>query len=102
MIIQPERWRPQQLQDTAAQTWSDAFCTTEWCQAGRWAVRRDAGDHDRWSVAAAAGDAGWQVAGEQPVCPLCGMNLSPHVEGVGEVPGVADNPLALYARRLAA
>ncbi len=49
-----------------------------------------------------AADAAWQIAGAVPVCPLCGMNLSPHIEGVGEVSGGADNPLAAYAGRLAA
>ena len=99
MIIQPERWRSR---DTTARHWSDGFCTTEWCNAERWAVRRDAHHHDLWLVAASADDSGWVIAGVEPACPLCGVNLSPHVEGVGEVPGVDDNPLAAYARRLAA
>jgi len=102
MIIQPERWIPQQRHDTAVQTWSDGFCTTDWCKAERWLVRRDVRQHDLWLVAASVGDAAWDIAGVVPICPLCGTNLSPHVEGVGEVPGVADNPLAGYARRLAA
>ena len=102
MIIQPERWTPQQRHDTAVQTWSDGFCTTDWCKAECWVVRRDVRHHDLWLVAPAVADAAWEIAGVVPVCPLCGTNLSPHVEGVGEVPGVADNPLAGYARRLAA
>jgi hypothetical protein len=65
-------------------------------------VRRDVHYPDRWLVATSADVVGWQIAGTEPVCPLCGMNLSPHVEGVGDVPGAADNPLAAYARRLAA
>jgi hypothetical protein len=99
MIIQPERWRPH---DMTVQTWSPGFCTTNWCNAERWLVRRDARYHDLWLVATSVDDTGWQIAGVEPVCPLCGMNLSPHLEGVGEMPGVADNPLAAYARRLAA
>ncbi len=102
MIIQPERWTSQQSHDTTAQTWSDGFCTTDWCKAERWVVRRDVRHHDLWLVAASAADAAWQIAGAVPVCPLCGMNLSPHIEGVGEVSGGADNPLAAYAGRLAA
>jgi len=99
MIIRPERWLPQ---NTDVQNWSDGFCTTNWCNAERWVVRRDARHPDLWLVAASIDDSGWQIAGVTPVCPLCGMDLSPHVEGVGEVPGTADNPLAVYARRLAA
>jgi hypothetical protein len=102
MIIQPERWIPQQQHDTAGQSWSDGFCTTDWCKAGRWVVRRDARQHGLWLVAASVGDSARTIAAAVPVCPLCGTNLSPHVEGVGEVPGAADNPLATHARRLAA
>ena len=102
MSIQPERWTPQQREDTAVRSWSDGFCTTDWCQAERWAVRRDVRHRDLWLVAASVADAAWEIAGAVPVCPLCGTNLSPYVAGVGEAPGVADNPLAAYARRLAA
>jgi hypothetical protein len=99
MIIQPERW---QLQNSAVQSWGDGFCTTEWCKGERWVVRRDTRHHDLWLVAASVDEAGWRIAAVEPACPLCGMELSPHSEGVGDVPGVADNPLAAYARRLVA
>jgi len=102
MIIQSEQWKPQQRQDTALQSWSEGFCTTDWCKAERWVVRRDVRHHNLWLVAASVADAAWKIAGVVPVCPLCGMNLSPHVEGVGEVLGVTDTPLAAYAQRLAA
>jgi len=99
MIIQPERWRPQ---NTATQHWSDGFCTTDWCSAGHWVVRRDPHHHDVWLVAASTEEIGWKIAAVEPICPLCGVELSPHIEGVGDVPGAAENPLADYARRLAA
>jgi hypothetical protein len=102
MIIQPERWTPHQQHDTTVQAWSDGFCLTDWCTAKRWVVRRDARLSDLWLVAASSMEPTWEIAGVVPVCPLCGTNLSPHVEGVGEAPGVADNPLAAYAHRLAA
>lgn len=102
MIIQPEQWIPRHQDDAAMPTWSIRFCTTDWCTAEQWMARRQVHHADLWLVAASAGDAGWQIAGVVPVCPLCGANLSPHIEGVGEEPGAAENPLAGYARRLAA
>ncbi len=99
MIIQPKRWLPQ---DTTVKDWADGFCTTDWCEAERWMVRRDPHRQDLWWVGTSTDVIGWQIAGTEPVCPLCGMNLSPHIEGVGDVPDLADNPLAAYARRLAA
>jgi hypothetical protein len=99
MIIQPDRWLPH---DDTAKQWADAFCTTGWCKAERWVVRRDERQPDVWLVADSADASGWRIAGIEPACPLCGTNLSPHVEGVGDVPGAGDNPLAAYARRLAA
>jgi hypothetical protein len=102
MIIKPERWTPQRRDDTAVDTWSEGFCMTDWCKAERWVVRRDVRYHDLWLVAASDTDAAWEIAAVVPICPLCGTNLSPHVEGVGEVPDAVDNALAAYARRLAA
>jgi len=102
MMSEFKRRALQQEHDTAAETWSDGFCTTDWCRADRWAVQRDANRRDLWLVATTSGDTSWQIAATTPACPLCGANLSPHVEGVGEVLGAADNPLATYARRLAA
>jgi hypothetical protein len=102
MIIQPERWALHQQNDTAAQTWRDGFCLTDWCTAKRWVVRRNPRHHDLWLMAVSSKEVAWEIAGVVPVCPLCGTNLSPHVGGVGEVPGVANNPLAAYTRRLAA
>jgi hypothetical protein len=99
MIIQPKRWLPH---DIAANNWADGFCTTDWCTAGGWMVRRDDRHPDLWLVVASIDDCGWRIAGVEPACPLCGMGLSPHIEGVGDMPGAADNPLAAYARRLAA
>ena len=102
MINQPERWIPQHQDDAAMPTWSIGFCTTDWCKAEQWVVRRQVRHPDLWLVGALVSDAAWEIAGVVPVCPLCGVNLSPHIEGVGQVPGAADNPLAAYARRLAA
>ena len=99
MIFRPERW---QTSNTAVEHWSNGFCTTDWCQGERWMVRRDTRHPDLWLVAESADAAGWQIAAIEPICPLCGMELSPHIEGVGDVPDVDNNPLAAYARRLVA
>ena len=53
------------------------ICTTPLCSAEQWLVQAMPRQHDVWRIATGAYGRSRTVAAPQPICPLCGADLSP-------------------------
>lgn len=80
--------------------WSEQYCQSRWCRAGRWYVRADQRGRDLWLVAEDPGASPWSVAASEVVCPLCGEPLAGHVEGVGDIEGAPPAAILSFLRTL--
>jgi hypothetical protein len=80
--------------------WTEQFCLSQWCRAGRWYVRPDSNSQNLWLISESPDAAPWSVAAAQAVCPLCGVALAAHVEGVGEIEGEVPATIIRFIRTL--
>lgn len=91
---------PRHSADAAAPAWSEQYCQSQWCRAGRLYVRPDPRARDLWLIAEDPEGATWSVAASEAICPRCGEALAPHVEGVGDIDTPAPATLLNFLRSL--